>query len=41
MDEINIKKYLEYILKKNYKKKYLGIFTIESFNILDLRKKKM
>ena len=39
MDDADIKTHLEYILKKNYKKKYLGIFTIESFNILDLRKR--
>ena len=40
MDNTDVKNYLEYILKNEHKKHYLGIFTIDSFNILDIRNKK-
>ena len=41
MDDVDIKIYLKYILKGGGEKHYLGIFTIDSFNILDIRRKKM
>lgn len=40
MDNTDIKKYLEYILNNEHKKHYLGIFTIDSFNILNIKNKK-
>ena len=40
MDNTDVKNYLEYILKNEHKKHYLGIFTIDSFNILNIKNKK-
>ena len=39
MDNTDIKTYLDYVLKGNDKKK-LGIYTINSFNILNIKGKK-
>ena len=40
MDDFNVRLALEYILKKKDKKYYLGIFTIKSFNTLNIKNKK-
>ena len=40
MDDIDIEIYLKYILKGRSEQHYLGIFTIDSFNILDIRGRK-
>ena len=40
MDNTDIKTYLDYILKGNDKINYLGIYTINSFNVLNIKRKK-
>ena len=40
MDDRNIQIFLNYTLKRNDKKHYLGVFTITSFNTLNIKKKK-
>ena len=40
MDNTDIKTYLDYILKGNDKINYLGIHTINSFNLLNIKRKK-